>query len=157
MTVFSDNAEWSTAAATVAAVPVWGKWAPAIIKLQIGITLWRFNGVLWLRTSFAAVFGPRLTSPRLSSCVISLFKACRSCLPLTQTNFQRANEVWPIKCCHSHSHPGVIDWWLKQERKKIWLCTQTEKAMWLWCLACTVMEGRGGERTGKWIKREGNW
>lgn len=57
MTVFSDNAGWSTAAATVLA---WGEeWAPAIIKLQIGITLRRFNGVLWLRTSFAAaVFGP---------------------------------------------------------------------------------------------------
>lgn len=27
MTVFSDNAEWSTAGATVAAVLVWGKWA----------------------------------------------------------------------------------------------------------------------------------
>lgn len=49
MTVFSDNAEWSGAAATVAAKPAWrggggrgegeGERALVIIKLQIGITL----------------------------------------------------------------------------------------------------------------------
>lgn len=108
MTVFSDNAEWSTVAATVAAVLVWGKWAPAIIKLQIGITLRRFNGVLWLRTSFATAFGPRLATT-VSVCDFSIPGGARHCcLPLTQANFKRANEVWPIKCCHSHSHRGLL-------------------------------------------------
>lgn len=33
MTVFSDNAEWSTAAATMAAVPVWGEVGPGNNKV----------------------------------------------------------------------------------------------------------------------------
>lgn len=83
-----------------------GEVGPAIIKLQIGITLRRFIGVLWLRTSFAAVFGPRLATA-VTICDFSIpGGVCRCCLPLTQANFKRANEVWPIKCCHSHSHRG---------------------------------------------------
>ncbi|KAF0027117.1 hypothetical protein F2P81_019858 [Scophthalmus maximus] len=38
-----------------------GEVSMLIIKFQIGITMRHFNGALWLRTSFAAVFGPRLT------------------------------------------------------------------------------------------------
>lgn len=56
MTVFSDNVEWS---ATVAAALVC---VGPIIKLPIGITLRRFNRALWLRTSFPAVAGPRLSA-----------------------------------------------------------------------------------------------
>lgn len=86
-----------------------GEVGPAIIKLQIGITLRRFNGVLWLRTSFSAVFSPRL-SMTVTVCDFSIPDgACRCCLPSTQANFKRANEVWPIKYCHSQSHRGLLN------------------------------------------------
>lgn len=81
----------------------------AIIKLQIGITLRRFNGVLWLRTSFAAVLGPRLTTT-VTVCDFSIPGGALRCrLPSTAANFKRANEVRPIKCCHSHSHRGLLN------------------------------------------------
>ena len=58
----------------------------AIIKLQIGITLRRFNGVLWLTTSFAAASGPLASPRRDCHCVISLFQAgpdvCRQHEPI---------------------------------------------------------------------------
>lgn len=90
-------------------VEVWGV-SVAIIKLQIDITLRRFNGVLWLRTSFAAGSGPRLATT-VNVCDFSIFQAgpCRCCLPSTPANFKRANEVRPIKCCHSHSHRGLLN------------------------------------------------
>lgn len=83
---------------------------PAIIKLQIGIALRRFNGVLWLRTSFAAVFGPRFATT-VTVREFSIPGRARRCrrLPSVGANFKRANEVWPIKCCHSHSHLGLLN------------------------------------------------
>lgn len=68
-----------------------GEVGPAIIKLQIGITLRRFNGVLWLRTSFAAAFGPCLATT-VTVCDFSIAGgACHCCLPSTRANFKRAN------------------------------------------------------------------
>lgn len=39
-----------------------GEAGQTIIKFQIDITLQRFNGVLWLRASFATGFSPRLAT-----------------------------------------------------------------------------------------------
>jgi len=90
MTVFSDNAErWMAVAKVTAALMRRGE-GLAIIKLQIDITLQRYNGFLWLRTSFTTGFGPHLATA-VNVCDFSIpGRACRCCLLSSRANFKKS-------------------------------------------------------------------